>query len=222
MGSCWKPCLVANWHYILFHKNSTKQQKDLYPQKLVMLIPQELQKTLEVKIRPFSNQNKQERADQREASRVHLCSDALRELNLAPGQLCYLWKVDDTPEQRREAIAWLTHEKSLSKKVVQMSKTFQEATGFKLADDLKICAAENPTVKVAEMIVVRDVTGEESETVPELTEEERIYWGWYLKENLGRSRDNIHCPYADIHGFEAKEKTPYTLAERFSCGYSGL
>jgi AAA family ATPase len=146
----------------------------------------EPQRTLEVKIRPFSNQNSQERPDQKGASRVHLSSDALRELSLGAGQLCYLWKVNESPEQRREAVVWPTLEKSLSKKVVQMSKTFQEATGFKLADDLKIIAAESPNVKIAEKIVLRDVTAEDVSTVAELTDEEKQHWEWYLKESLSK------------------------------------
>jgi AAA family ATPase len=89
--------------------------------------------------------------------------------------------VGDTPEQRREAIVWPALEKNLNKKVVQVSKTFQEATGFKLADDLEICAAENKNIPVAETIVLRDVTAE-----TELTEEDKPYWEWFLKESLGR------------------------------------
>ncbi len=141
----------------------------------------ETRKTLEVKIRPFNHPNNQERPDQKGASRVHLCSETLRELRLEAGQLCYLWKVGDTPEQRREAIVWPALEKNLNKKVVQVSKTFQEATGFKLADDLEICAAENKNIPVAETIVLRDVTAE-----TELTEEDKPYWEWFLKESLGR------------------------------------
>jgi AAA family ATPase len=169
-------------------KNTPDQHDNSQQQNYIMSTNQEPQKTLEVKIRPFSNQNNQERPDQKGASRVHLCSEALRELSLGAGQICYLWKVNETPERRREAIVWPTLEKSLSKKVVQMSKTFQEATGFKLADDLKICAAESPNVKIAETIVLRDLTGEEASTIPELVGEEKQHWEWFLKESLGKSK----------------------------------
>jgi AAA family ATPase len=144
---------------------------------------QDTQKTLEVKIRPYSNQN-QERPDQKGVSRVHLCKEALLDLRLESGQPCYLWKSVESSDQRREAIAWLTTEKSLSKKVVQMSKTFQEAYGFKLGDDLNISAAG--TLGIAEVIEMRDVTTLELDSAPELGDEERPHWEWYLRESLGR------------------------------------
>jgi AAA family ATPase len=145
---------------------------------------QSTEKTLEVKIRPYSNQNNQERPDQKGVSRVHMCKEALMDLGLQPGQAIYLWKRDERSDTRREAVAWLTAEKNLSKKVVQISKTFQEVCGFKLADDLIIGAAGN--VNTAESILLRDIT-EGSEPVPELGSEDKPHWEWYLRENLGRS-----------------------------------
>ena len=145
---------------------------------------QDTQKILEVKIRPYSNQSNQERPDQKGVSRVHLCKEALLDLKLESGQPCYLWKTGESSDQRREAIAWLTAEKSLSKKVVQMSKTFQEACGVKLGDDLNICAAG--TLGTAEVVVMRDITNLELENVPELGDQDRPHWEWYLRESLGR------------------------------------
>ena len=145
---------------------------------------QDTQKTLEVKIRPYSNQNNQERPDQKGVSRVHMCKEALMDLGLQSGQACYLWKKDEGSDTRKEAVAWLTAEKNLSKKVVQVSKTFQEVCGFKLADDLVIGAAGD--INIAESIVLRDVS-EGSEPVQELGSEDKPHWEWYLRENLGRS-----------------------------------
>ena len=142
------------------------------------------QKTLEVKIRPYSSQNNQERPDQKGVSRVQLCREALHDLRLDSGQLCYLWKTGESFDQRREGIAWLTAEKSLSKKVVQMSKSFQDACGFKLGDDLHISAAG--TLNIAENVIIRDVTSLELDSVPELEDEDRPHWEWYLRESLGR------------------------------------
>ena len=105
------------------------------------------------------------------------------ELGLQSGQACYLWKKDASSDTRREAVAWLTTEKNLSKKVVQISKTFQEVCSFKLADDLIIAAAGN--VNIAELIILRDVT-EGAEHVPELRGEDKPHWEWYLRENLGK------------------------------------
>lgn len=146
----------------------------------VMENSQEPDRTLEVKIRPFSNPKYQEPPHQNGAARIHLNSEALRELDLKAGQLCYLWRADEGLKHMREAIVWPTNEKSMSKKIVQMTKPFQEATGFKLADDLKICATAiaNQAVKVADVISLRDITGKD---VPELTEEETFCWQWFVK-----------------------------------------
>ncbi|TVY30306.1 ATPase family protein [Lachnellula hyalina] len=142
-------------------------------------------KTLEVKIRPYSVPNS-ERPDLKGASRVHLSAEALRELNLRSGLPCYLWK--DDPEKRREAIAWATTEKNLNKAVVQTSKAFQEAYGFKLGDDVNICAAgaEVPTV---ESVILRDITPKlGTSDVPELEDDDLVGWEWYLrKESLSRA-----------------------------------
>lgn len=149
---------------------------------------QDAQKTLEVKIRPYSNQTNAERPDQKGVSRVHLCKEVLFELKLEAGQPCFLWK-SENGDRKREAIVWPTAEKSLSKKVIQMSKTFQEACGFKLGDDLNISAAGG-AIDVADVIVLRDVTTEAVDATLELSDQDRPYWEWFLRESLGRW--NIH------------------------------
>lgn len=146
--------------------------------------PKDTQKTLEVKIRPYSNQNNQERPDQKGASRVHLCREALLDLKLESGQICYLRKTAESENEPREAIAWLTAEKSLSKKVVQMSKSFQEACGFKLGDDVEISAGG--AAPVATSIVLRDITVQELEAIPKLREQDKPHWEWFLRESLSK------------------------------------
>jgi AAA family ATPase len=146
--------------------------------------PQDTQKTLEVKIRPYSNQSIQERPDQKGAPRVHLCREALLDLKLESGQICYISKVNEPESERREAVAWLTAEKSLSKKVVQMSKSFQEACGFKLGDDVKI--STGGALEVATSVILRDVTAQDLDTVPELGNQDKPHWEWFLRESLGR------------------------------------
>lgn len=145
-------------------------------------------KTLECKIRPYGNANTQERPDQKTLARVYLSTEALRELGLSPGMPCFLWKVNEISDRRRSAIIWNTTEKQLSKKVVQMTKTFREATGFNLGDDIKICAGKTVDIKLAESIVLRDVTSEDTEGFYELPEEDKTHWEWYLKENLRKSK----------------------------------
>lgn len=144
---------------------------------------QDAPKTLEVKIRPFANQSTKDRADQNGVSRVLLTSVALSELNLKPGQVCYIWKKDEL--DRKEAIAWTTTEKNNNKKIIHMSKTFQDLLDFKLSDDLLVSAAGN--VKIAEAVVLREITPQHPEEVPELQGEAKSHWEWFLRENLSRS-----------------------------------
>jgi len=138
------------------------------------------EKTLEVKIRPYPNQNNQERPDQKGTSRVYLSREALVDLRLESGQSCYLWKTEDGPDTSREAIAWPTLEKSLKKGVVQVSKTFQDACGYKLGDDLTIRAGGS--LDVAESINLREIT--QNENFPELNEADRPHWEWLLEDHL--------------------------------------
>ena len=166
-----------------FRELYTNHMKSIIPCPAIMSNKLDAQKTLEVKIRPYSSQNNQERPDQKGVSRVHMCREALMDLGLQSGQACYLWKKDQASDSGREAVAWLTAEKNLSKKVVQMSKTFQEVCRFKLADDLVIRAAGD--IDIAESIVLRDVA-EGSEPVPELTADDKFHWEWYMRENLGK------------------------------------
>ena len=81
----------------------------------------------------------------------------------------------------------------MSKKVVQISKTFQEACGFKLGDDIFISAGGN--LNVAESVLLRDITAKEVDTCPELSSRDRPYWEWGLEENLGVLGFVVtHCP----------------------------
>ena len=107
-------------------------------------------------------------------------------MGLKSGLPCYLWKVGE-PEKRREAISWATTEKILNKAVVQTSKTFQEAYGFKLGDDVQICAA-GAELTVVESVILRDVTPKlGTADVPEIEDKDLIYWEWFLQqESLSR------------------------------------
>lgn len=143
---------------------------------------QEMQKTLEVKIRPYPAQNS-ERSDLKGASRVHLNAESLRDLNLKSGSPCYLWKVGDGIEIRREAVAWVTTEKNLRNGITQTSKAFQEAYGFKLGDDAHICAG-GEIVTAATSVVLRDVTlGLATNEVAEIEGEDLSHWEWFLAKD---------------------------------------
>jgi len=146
--------------------------------------PQE--RTLEVKIRPYPNQS-QERPDQDGATRVMLSMNALLDLGLSSGQICYLWKNGETRDARREAIAWLSTEKNLNKKVAQISKAFQEVCGYKLGDDLIIAPGNGEEPKAAQNVSFKDVSVGVGD-IEELSEEDRPHWEWHLKKSLGLSK----------------------------------
>lgn len=137
-------------------------------------------KTLEAKVRPW--QNPKERTDLKGVARVHLSSHALQDLGLKPEQTCYFWKAGEEPETRRQAIVWYSHENSMRKNVVQVSKTFQDACDLKLGDDIKIIAAGNLAAAVS--IVLRDLTAQEDNK--ELPELERPVWESYIADSLCR------------------------------------
>lgn len=134
------------------------------------------QKTLEVKIRPFPNPNNQERSDQKGAARVLLSRDALLHLGLESGQICYLWRNGESRDARIQAVAWLSPEKSLGKKVIQMSKTFQDIFSFKLSDDLNICAGGS--LPVLETVFMSDITILDDKH-HKLGQSNR-HWEWFL------------------------------------------
>lgn len=65
---------------------------------------------------------------------------------------------------------------------MQTSKAFQEAYGFKLGDDVNICAA-GAEVTTVESVVLRDITPKlGTSDVPELDNEDQAHWEWCLKK----------------------------------------
>lgn len=167
---------------------------------------------IEARIRPYSGNNNQERLDQKGVSRVYLCKEVLTALKLDPGQVCYLSKIDEigSPIQKREAIIWPTHEKNLSKRVVQVSKTFQEACGFKLGDNVLIEPAG--TIHESENVVLKDVTTLISEDTPELEEHDKSHWEWYIRENLVSRLVKI-MDHSYIHNTSCKRSKLYLDTE---------
>lgn len=138
------------------------------------------QKALEVKIRTLPGQ---ERQDQKDLSRVFLSSDAMRDSRIEAGHPCYMWKIDDPGDQRREGLAWPSPQK-LNKNVAQMFKTFQETCGFKLEDRIAVAPAEG--LQTVSCVVLRDTSSHAS-----LNERDRPHWEWYMEDKLGRLFDFI-------------------------------
>ncbi|TGO11331.1 hypothetical protein BTUL_0112g00210 [Botrytis tulipae] len=140
------------------------------------------EKLLELKVRPYQAQS-QERPDFRNVARVYVCTDVLLDLQVKNGETCYLWKSSEGEHTRREAVIWLATEK-LSRKVVQVSKAFQEACGFKLSDD--VIVARGAKLEVAKEILIKDV-GMVEGVMRELTGDAEIAWKFVLDDLLARA-----------------------------------
>lgn len=100
-----------------------------------------------------------------------------------------------------------------------MSKTFQEACGFKLGDDLNISAAGG-AVDVADVIVLRDVTAEAVDTTLELSDQDRPYWEWFLRESLGRCNFHLGVQFSkgqDFGSVTIRKLDKSRLEDMLSC-----
>lgn len=131
-----------------------------------------LKKSIDAKVRPLSNVSL-ERASLLGAARIYVSKDSLIALTggLDSGRPCIVesLQTDDassnaseaeSSKKRREASLWALPEKNVSANVVMMTRAFQEATGFKLGDVVRISLAEPAVVPDAEEVVVQDATSE--------------------------------------------------------------
>ncbi|KAG4027110.1 hypothetical protein MFRU_033g00800 [Monilinia fructicola] len=140
-------------------------------------------KILELKIRPYQAQS-QERPDFKNVARVYVCTDVLLDLQVKSGETCYLWKSSEGEHTRREAVIWLATEK-LSRKVVQVSKAFQEACGFRLSDEV-LNIAGGGELSVAKEILIKDV-GMVEGVMPELKGRVKVGWECILEDLFARA-----------------------------------
>lgn len=141
-------------------------------------------KILEVKVRPY----KIERDDLKYASRLFISKDSMIHLTglIESGKPCIVEIDSETSEQptKREAILWVSAESNLSKNVVQMTKTFQDACGLKNGDMVKIHVA-GPTVPDAAEVTVVDTTGNDSSVKP-IDPSRRLSWEICIAVRLGK------------------------------------
>lgn len=163
-------------------------------EQIIMSEIQGLQKTLEVKIRVRTIQ---ERQDQKDVSRVFFSKDALVEMRIEAGKPCYMWKIDDLETRRRQVIAWPSPQ-PLNKNVVQMAKSLQEACNLRLED--RCFVAPCGELLTAECVMLRDATTGMSP----LSEIDRSHWEWYIEDKLCRDTPSlvflIFFPGFDLSG----------------------
>lgn len=122
-------------------------------------------KALSAKIRPLANASL-EKATLLGAARLYVSKDSLIALTgeLVNGKACTIEKAavegeDEGKTIKREACLYVLSGQNVSPNVVQMSRAFQEATGFKIGDQVNIEALDAP-VADAEEVVVEDITKE--------------------------------------------------------------
>jgi AAA family ATPase len=145
-----------------------------------------VKKSIDAKVRPLANPAL-EKASLVGAARIYVSKDSLIALTngLENGKACLLEKMDDPQGQvpRREASLWILPEKNLSPNVVMMTRAFQEATGFKIGDQVRISLLES--MPDAEEVVVQDVSEEK-------TSEERSKHASCWEYSLSLSMGEIH------------------------------
>ncbi|RBQ74601.1 hypothetical protein FVER53590_06177 [Fusarium verticillioides] len=144
-----------------------------------------LAKSVDAKVRPLANTSL-EKASLLGAARIYVSKDTLLSLNgnLENGKHCVVTRLEsaaankeDAPQEdlQREASLWILPEKNLSPNVVMMTRAFQEATGFKIGDAVRITIAG--TTPEAEEVVVQEVTEVTDKTAAEFERMERLEKG---------------------------------------------
>ncbi|KAF5619803.1 AAA family ATPase [Fusarium tjaetaba] len=145
-----------------------------------------LAKSVDAKVRPLANTSL-EKASLLGAARIYVSKDTLLSLNgnLENGKHCVVTRLesaaankeDVVPQEdlQREASLWILPEKNLSPNVVMMTRAFQEATGFKIGDTIRIAIAG--TTPEAEEVVVQEVTEVTDKTAAEFERMERLEEG---------------------------------------------
>jgi AAA family ATPase len=140
-----------------------------------------LAKSVDAKVRPLANTSL-EKSSLLGAARIYVSKDTLLSLNgnLENGKHCVVTRLEsaanreDVPQEelQREASLWILPEKNLSPNVVMMTRAFQEATGFRIGDAVRITVAG--TTPEAEEVVVQDVTEKTDKTATEFDRMERL------------------------------------------------
>lgn len=141
-------------------------------------------KFVQVRIRPVpSPSDKSGDKTLKGASRIYVNKENLLELTgtaLENGKPCFVEKtLDDGKATTREASLWAAADPKVSRGVVQMSKPFQDACGFKLGDEVRVIYTDGQAVPEAEEVVFEDVTTGQ----PEIKKEHLTFLEWNLKWN---------------------------------------
>lgn len=118
-----------------------------------------VKKSIEAKVRPLAHPSL-EKASQQGAARIYISKESLLALTngLDHGRPCVVDKPDTPSLPPRHALLWLLPDKNVGPNVVMMSRAYQDATGFRIGDQVRIALAEEPLPEAKEVLVA-DVTG---------------------------------------------------------------
>jgi AAA family ATPase len=154
-------------------------------------VPKMLKKSIDAKVRPLANATL-EKASLLGAARIYVNKDALISLTgaLDGNKACYVERLGTETETeegplKREASLCVMPDKNLSPNVVVMTRAFQDATGFKIGDQVRISLTEG-NIADADEVVVQDVT----ETPQNDTAATHTYipqWEYPLAKTLDRA-----------------------------------
>lgn len=121
-----------------------------------------VKKCVDAKVRPLANPSL-ERASLLGAARLYISKDTLIALtgNLENGRHCIVERLqidaDEPFESRRcEASLYILPEKNISPNVVMMTRAFQEASGLRLGDQVRLSLGQ-PVTPEAEEVIVQDM-----------------------------------------------------------------
>ncbi|KAG6003067.1 hypothetical protein E4U54_000750 [Claviceps lovelessii] len=153
-----------------------------------------VKKSIDAKVRPLANPAL-EKASLLGAARLYVSKDTLIALTngLENGKPCVVEKLDDQEGlPTREASLWVMPDKNLSPNIVVMTRAFQDATGFKIGDQVRIALLGGLSTEMpeAEEVVVRDVSEESAAS----KEETKYSACWEFSLGLSMDRAEMIFP----------------------------
>lgn len=167
---------------------TTNNHRDLLACLLASCPPTMVKQSIDAKVRPLANAGL-EKASLFGAARLYISKDSMIALTngLESNKACVVEKLpdDSAPDWepvKREASLCVLPEKNLSPNVVMMTRAFQDASGFRVGDQVRISLLE--ATPDADEVVVRNMT-EGSEAEASKPTKYQPCWEYSLGLSLG-------------------------------------
>ncbi|GJN69600.1 AAA+-type ATPase [Purpureocillium lilacinum] len=164
-------------------------------------------KYIDAKVRPLANNTGLEKASLQGAARVYVTKDAFLALTSSSldSRVCLVEKLAAPPSSaagagagadegsapplppKREALL-CAHPQGMSANVVQMTRAFLDASGFKVGDQVRIVLAENPAAADAEEVIVEDASTDEDKLSAEARQSPSWKLSWEFSLGVSMSR----------------------------------